>query len=144
MYCVSQLIVLKPFSCILVKQGLNYSNIYLNKNNPVQATYFIIISSPSPLLVILTLIYIRNPFNLYTFFKKCSTEGILIIIIICSCLMSDAVPIQVHADKCRQVRYKKTSKGDMRGNTVYTPLGSTCITLTGGKSTVGYRLKIVS
>ena len=31
---------------------------------------------------------------------------------------------------------QKTSKGDMSGNTAYTPLGSTCITLTGGKITV--------
>ena len=31
---------------------------------------------------------------------------------------------------------QKTSKGDISGNTAYTPLGSTCITLTGGKITV--------
>ena len=31
---------------------------------------------------------------------------------------------------------QKTSKGDVSGNTVYTPLGSTCITLTGGKITI--------
>ena len=31
---------------------------------------------------------------------------------------------------------QKTSKGDVSGNTAYTPLGSTCITLTGGKITV--------
>ena len=31
---------------------------------------------------------------------------------------------------------QKTSKGDVSGKTVYTPLGSTCITLTGGKITV--------
>ena len=31
---------------------------------------------------------------------------------------------------------QKTSKGDVSGNTVYTPLGSTYIILTGGKITV--------
>ena len=31
---------------------------------------------------------------------------------------------------------QKTSKGDISGNTVYTPLGSTYITLIGGKITV--------
>ena len=31
---------------------------------------------------------------------------------------------------------QKTSKGDMSGNTVYTPLGNICITLIGGKITV--------
>jgi len=39
---------------------------------------------------------------------------------------------------------KKTSKGDVSGNTVYTPLSSTYTTLTGGKSTIGYRLETVS
>ena len=68
-----------PFFCILVKQGLNYSNTFPNKNSPVQATCFIIISSPSPLLTILILTYIRNPFNLYTSPLKYLTDGILII-----------------------------------------------------------------
>ena len=67
-----------PFSYISVKQGLNYSNALPSKNNPAQATCFIIISSPSPLLVILILTYIRNPLNLYTFLLKRSTDGILI------------------------------------------------------------------
>ena len=31
---------------------------------------------------------------------------------------------------------QKTSKGDMSGNTAYTPLSSTCIILIGGKITV--------
>ena len=31
---------------------------------------------------------------------------------------------------------QKTSKGDVSGNTAYTPLGSTCIILMGGKITV--------
>ena len=31
---------------------------------------------------------------------------------------------------------QKTSKGDVSGNTVYTPLGNTCIILIGGKITV--------
>ena len=31
---------------------------------------------------------------------------------------------------------QKTSKGDMSSNIAYTPLGSTCIILTGGKITV--------
>ena len=31
---------------------------------------------------------------------------------------------------------QKASKGDMSGNTVYTPLGSTCITSMGGKIAV--------
>ena len=31
---------------------------------------------------------------------------------------------------------QKTSKGDVSGNTAYTPLNSTCITLMGGKITV--------
>ena len=58
------LVVLIPFSCILVRQGLNYFNTFPIKNNPVQATYFITVGSPSPLLVILILIYIRNSLNL--------------------------------------------------------------------------------
>ena len=63
-YCASILVVLILFSCILVKQGLNYSNTFPIKNNFIQAIYFITISSFSPLLVILILIYIRNFFNL--------------------------------------------------------------------------------
>ena len=66
------------FSCILVKQGLNYSNALPDKNNPIQATCSITISSASPLLVILILIYIRNPLNLYTSLLKRLTDGILI------------------------------------------------------------------
>ena len=64
MYCTSILVVLILFSYILVKQGSNHSNALLDKNNSIQATCFITISSPSPLLVILILICIRNPFNL--------------------------------------------------------------------------------
>ena len=67
-----------PFFYIFIRQGLNYFNTFPNKNNPVQVTYFIIVDSPSPLLVILILIYIRNPFNLYIFPLKCLTDGILI------------------------------------------------------------------
>ena len=66
-----------PFSCTSVKQGLNYSNTFPNKYNPAQAIYFIIVSSSSPLLMILILIYIKNPFNLYTSLLNCSTDGIL-------------------------------------------------------------------
>ena len=58
------LVVLIPFSCISVKQGLNHSNTLPIKNNPVQATYFMTIGSSSPLLVILILIYVRNLLNL--------------------------------------------------------------------------------
>ena len=63
-YRASTLVVPIPFSCILVKQGLNYFNTLPVKNNPVQATCFITISSPGPLLVILILICVRNPLNL--------------------------------------------------------------------------------
>ena len=66
-----------PFTYILVRQGLNYSNTFPNKYNPVQATYFIIIGSSSPLLIILILTYIRNSFNLYTSPLNCLTNGIL-------------------------------------------------------------------
>ena len=66
-----------PFSYISIKQGLNYSNTLPNKNNSTQAIYFIIISSPSPLLVILILTYIKNFFNLYTSLLKYLTNGIL-------------------------------------------------------------------
>ena len=64
MYRTSILVVLIPFSYILVRQGLNYFNIFSIKNNPAQTIYFITISSPNPLLVILILIYVRNSFNL--------------------------------------------------------------------------------
>ena len=67
-----------PFFYIFIKQGLNYFNTFPNKNNPTQAIYFITINSPSPLLVILILIYIRNPFSLYTSLLKYLTNGILI------------------------------------------------------------------
>ena len=63
-YYTSILVVLIPFSCILVKQGLNHFNTLPVKNNSIQAIYFITVGSPSPLLVILILIYIRNPLNL--------------------------------------------------------------------------------
>ena len=63
-YYISILIVLIPFSCILVRQGLNYFNTLPVKNNPIQATCFITVSSPNPLLVILILICIRNFLNL--------------------------------------------------------------------------------
>ena len=66
-----------PFSCISIKQSLNYFNTLPNKNNPAQATYFITVGSFSPLLVILILTYIRNPFNLYTSPLKYLTDGIL-------------------------------------------------------------------
>ena len=64
MYCIYILVIFNPFNYTLVKQGLNHSNTLLIKNNPAQATYFIAIGSPSPLLVILILIYIKNPFSL--------------------------------------------------------------------------------
>ena len=66
------------FFYIFVKQGLNYFNTFFNKYNPIQATYFITVGSPSPLLIILILIYMRNPFNLYTSLLKRLTDGILI------------------------------------------------------------------
>ena len=64
MYRASILVVFNPFSYTLVRQGLNHSNTLLVKNNPAQATCFITVGSPNPLLVILILIYIRNPLNL--------------------------------------------------------------------------------
>ena len=64
MYYASILVVLILFSYISVRQGLNYSNTLPVKNNPAQATCFITISSPSPLLVILILICVRNSLNL--------------------------------------------------------------------------------
>ena len=67
-----------PFSYILIKQDLNHFNAFPNKNNPRQATYFITISSPSPLLVILILTYIRNPLSLYISLLKRLTDSILI------------------------------------------------------------------
>ena len=66
-----------PFTCIFIKQGLNYSNTLPNKYNPAQATCFITVSSPGPLLTILILTYVRNPLNLYTSPLKYSTDGIL-------------------------------------------------------------------
>ena len=65
------------FFYISVKQGLNYFNTFPNKYNPAQAIYFIIVGSPGPLLMILILTYIRNPFNLYTFLLKYLINGIL-------------------------------------------------------------------
>ena len=66
-----------PFSYIFIKQSLNYFNALPNKYNPIQATYFITVGSPSPLLIILILTYIRNPFNLYISPLKRLTNGIL-------------------------------------------------------------------
>ena len=63
-YHTSILVELIPFSCILVKQGLNHSNTLSIKNSPIQATCFIAIGSPGPLLVILILICVRNSLNL--------------------------------------------------------------------------------
>ena len=77
MNCTSQLVVFMPFTYISIKQGLNHSNTFPNKYNPIQAIYFITVGSLGPLLMILILIYIRNPFNLYTFLLKYLTNGIL-------------------------------------------------------------------
>ena len=63
-YYTSILVVLIPFSCISVRQGLNHSNTLPIKNNPAQAIYSITVGSPGPLLVILILICVRNPLNL--------------------------------------------------------------------------------
>ena len=78
MYCTFQLVVVKPFSYILVRQGLNYFNAFFNKNNPIQAIYFMDIGSPGSLLVILILTCVRNPLSLYSSSIKCLTNGILI------------------------------------------------------------------
>ena len=67
-----------PFFYIFIKQGLNYFNTFPNKNNPMQAIYFIIVGRPSPLLMILILTYIRNFFSLYTSLLKYLINGILI------------------------------------------------------------------
>ena len=69
-YHASILVVLILFSYILVKQGLNHSNAFSVKNNPAQAICSITISSPSPLLVTLILICVRNLFNLQASPKK--------------------------------------------------------------------------
>ena len=66
-----------PFSYIFIRQDLNYLNTLLNKYNPAQATYFITVSSPGPLLIILILTYIKNPFNLYASLLKYLTDSIL-------------------------------------------------------------------
>ena len=63
-YYISILVVFNLFNCTLVKQGLNHFNTLSVKNNFIQAICFIAVSSPSPLLVILILIYIRNPLSL--------------------------------------------------------------------------------
>ena len=63
-YYTSILVVFSPFNCTSVRQGLNYFNTLLVKNNLIQAIYFIAVGSPSPLLVILILIYIRNLLSL--------------------------------------------------------------------------------
>ena len=65
------------FTYIFIRQGLNYFNTLPNKYNPTQATYFITVGSPSPLLTILILTYIKNPLNLYTSPLKYLTNGIL-------------------------------------------------------------------
>ena len=65
------------FSYISIRQGLNHFSAFPNKNNPVQAIYFITVSSPGPLLVILILTYVKNPLNLYTSLLKYLTAGIL-------------------------------------------------------------------
>ena len=66
-----------PFTYIFIKQGLNYSNAFPNKYNPIQAICFITVGSPNPLLIILILTYIRNPLNLYISPLKYLTDGIL-------------------------------------------------------------------
>ena len=66
-----------PFTYISIKQGLNYFNTLPNKYNPAQATYFITVSSPSPLLIILILTYIKNPLNLYISLLNYLTNSIL-------------------------------------------------------------------
>ena len=66
-----------PFAYISVKQGLNHSNTLPDKYNPVQATYSITVGSLGPLLIILILTYIRNPFNLYASPLNHLTDGIL-------------------------------------------------------------------
>ena len=66
-----------PFFYISIRQGLNYSNTLLNNYYSVQATYFIIVNSPGPLLIILILTYIKNPLNLYTSLLNRLTDGIL-------------------------------------------------------------------
>ena len=63
-YCTFILVVFSPFNCTLVKQGLNYFNTLPIKNNLIQATCSIAVGNPSPLLIILILICIKNPFNL--------------------------------------------------------------------------------
>ena len=77
MYRTSTLVVPILFSCISVRQGLNHSNTFPVKNNPVQATYSMTVGSPGPLLVILILIYVKNPLNLWASPKKRSTNSIL-------------------------------------------------------------------
>ena len=77
MYYTSILVVPILFSYILVRQGLNYFNTLPIKNNSVQAIYFITIGSPSPSLIILILIYIRNPLNLQASPEKYLTNSIL-------------------------------------------------------------------
>ena len=65
------------FSCIFIRQGLNYFNALPNKYNPAQATYSIIAGSPGPLLTILILTYVKNSLSLYTSPLKYLTDGIL-------------------------------------------------------------------
>ena len=66
-----------PFAYISVKQGLNHSNTFFNKYNPAQVTYFITVNNFGPLLTILILTCIRNPFSLYTSPLNYLTDGIL-------------------------------------------------------------------
>ena len=70
MYHIFILVVFNPYNYTLVKQGLNHFNTLSVKNNPAQAIYFIAVGSPSPLLTILILIYIRNSLNLQAFLKN--------------------------------------------------------------------------
>ena len=64
MYFTLLFLVIKLLALYSIKYGLNYLNIYPVRNSPVYTTWFIIIGNFTPLYLIFSFIWVKDPLSL--------------------------------------------------------------------------------
>src|SRR5580692_9858419 len=72
-------LVIKLLALYSIKYGLNYLNIYPIKNSPVYATWSTTIGNFTPLCLIFSFIWVKNPLNLAFLSLNLSINGIFIL-----------------------------------------------------------------
>ena len=81
MYFTLLFLVIKLLALYSIKYGLNYLNIYPIKNNPAYTTWFTTIGNFTPLYLIFSFIWVKNPLSLAFSPLNLLTNSIFILVI---------------------------------------------------------------